>query len=416
MARAMTTKAVESIRPDPVKRREVPDPSLSGLYLIIQPSGAKSWALRYRYGGKPRKLTLGKWPVMGVAAARLAASEAVEAIEHGKDPGAEKKMAKAARLQAQLAERDKVKTLVSLFAKRHLSKLKSGAEVKRRLEVEVLPVWGNRDIQDIHRRDVIDLLDSIADSGRFTTANRVRAYLSKFFNWCVERDLLEMSPAMNVKAVAKEKSRERVLTDDELRWFWLACDDLGQPWGPLGKFLLLTGQRLGEVVAMTDDEIDGDKWHLKANRTKNSRAHDVPLSPSALAVMERIDRIGSLPGYIHTTTGTGPLGGFYKGRNRIADRMAQIAESETGALVNVPHWTWHDLRRTCATGLARLGTPVRVTEAVLNHVSGSGSGIVAVYQRHDFADEKRAALDAWARFIVQLVEGNSDSMINSAKD
>ena len=410
MVRALTTRSVEALKPGS-SREEIPDPGLTGLYLVMQPSGAKSWALRYRYGGKPKKLTLGKWPLMGVASARSAASEAIEAIELGKDPGAAKQQAKAARLEAQLSERDKVKTLFGQYAKRHLAKLKSGAEAKRRLEVEMLPLWGERDIHDIARRDVVDLLDAIADSGRSTTANRVRAYLSKFFNWCVERDVIELSPAMNVKAVAKEKSRDRVLSDDEIRWFWDACDDLGQPWGPLGKLLLLTGQRLGEVVAMTDSEIDADNWHLPADRTKNGRAHNVPLSPSALAVLESVERIESENGYVHTTTGESPVSGYFKGRNRIAESMAEIAAKETGEPVEIPHWTFHDLRRTCATGLARLGIPVRVTEAVLNHVSGTGGGIVAVYQRHDYADEKRRALEAWARFITQLTEGGSENVV-----
>jgi hypothetical protein len=174
MARALTTKAVEAVKPDPAKRREIPDPSLAGLYLVVQPSGAKSWALRYRWAGKPKKLTLGRWPIMGVAAARAAATEAIEAVGHGNDPGATKKRAKAERIEAQLSERDLIKTLLGDYAKRHLAKLKSGAEVKRRLEVEVLPHWGERDIHEITRRDVRDLLDRVGDSGRVTTANRRR--------------------------------------------------------------------------------------------------------------------------------------------------------------------------------------------------------------------------------------------------
>ena len=222
MAKALTTKAVEALKPD-ASRREIPDPALSGLYLVVQPSGAKSWALRYRYAGKPKKLTLGKWPIMGVAAARSAASEAIEAVEHGNDPGAAKRKAKAARIEAQLSERDKIKTLVDQYTTRHLSKLKSGADVQAQLARHVLPSWGDRKIQDIGKRDVIDLLDGIADSGRVVTANRVRAYLSSFFNWCVERDVIAASPLFGVKPVAKEASRERVLSDDEIRWLWRAA-------------------------------------------------------------------------------------------------------------------------------------------------------------------------------------------------
>lgn len=206
MAKALTTKSVENIKPDPAKRVEIPDPALSGLYLVVQPSGAKSWALRYRYAGKPKKLTLGKWPLMGLADARAAASEAIEVVEHGNDPSAARKATKAAKLEAQLSGRDKIKTLFDQYAKRHLAGLRSGEDVRRQMEHNVIQAWGDRDIQEIGKRDVIDLLDHIADSGRITTANRTRAYLSKFFNWCVDRDILTVSPATGVKPVAKEVS------------------------------------------------------------------------------------------------------------------------------------------------------------------------------------------------------------------
>jgi integrase len=402
---------VEAIKPDPNQRREIPDQALSGLYLVVQPSGAKSWALRYRYAGKPKKLTLGRWPVMGLADARAAASNAIETVDHGDDPGAAKKATKAARLEAQLSERDKIKTLVEQFGARHLSTLKSGETVKRELNRHVVAIWGERNIQEITKRDVIDLLDVIADSGRVVTANRVRAYLGKFLNWAVERDILSVSPAMGVKPAAKEKSRDRVMTDAEIKLFWQACTIEGQPWGHLGKMLLLTGQRLGEVVNIIDREVSGDVWHLTADRTKNGRAHDVPLSEAARDVLGAVERVKGSAGYVFTTNGASALQGYHKGRNHIAKRMVEIASHEAGEVVEIPHWTFHDLRRTAATGMARLGIPVRVTEAVLNHVSGTGGGIVGVYQRHDYADEKCNALEAWARFVADLVEGAADNVV-----
>lgn len=415
MAKALTTKSIEALKPKPAKRLEIPDPALVGLYLVVQPSGAKSWALRYRYAGKPKKLTLGRWPIMGLAEARAAASVAIEEVEGGTDPSAKKKATKAARLEAQLSERDKVKTLIDLFDKRHLSSLRSRDTVKRELDRHVVAEWGDRDIHTITKRDVIDLLDGIADSGRIITANRVRAYLNKFLNWCVERDILATSPAIGVKPVAKESSRDRVLSDDEIRWLWQACGTAGQPWGPLAKVLLLTGQRLGEVVGMRDSEITGDIWHLNAERTKNGRAHDVPLTEAVRDVLAGVERIEGRAGLYHTTNGRTPVSGFHKGRKHLAEHMAAAAEKEAGEPVEVRHWTFHDLRRTCATGMARLGIPVRVTEAVLNHVSGTGGGIVGVYQRHDYADEKRQALEAWGRYVLALVEGKADNVVSIAE-
>lgn len=407
----LTAAAVDKMQPTD-RRQEIPDSLCTGLYLVVQPTGKKSWQVRYRTSGTHRRMTLGPYPVLSLAEARQRARDALAAAAEGRDPAEE---ARAAKAQKPEDDRDKVRTLFKTYAKRHLAKLKSGDLVKRELDRFMVTTWGDRNIQDIAKRDVIDLLDGIADSGRVVTANRIRAYVNKFFSWCVERDVIAQSPAMGVKPAAKEASRDRVLSDDELRWFWAACDAEGFPWGPLGKFLLLTGQRLNEAAQMTDQEVRGALWHLSADRTKNSRAHDVPLSEAAGGVLKAIDRIKGSAGYIFTTTGRSPVSGFFKARATLAEAMEQIAAKERGEPVDIPRWTFHDLRRTAATGMARLGIPVRVTEAVLNHVSGTGGGIVAVYQRHDFADEKRQALDAWARYVMQLVEGKADNVVPIAE-
>ena len=410
-AKALTTRAVDAIKPDPSRRIEVPDAAMAGLYLVVQPTGAKGWALRYRFAGRPVKLTLGRWPAMGLAAARAAASEAVDTARHGTDPAAAKASTKAARREAQLTGRDKVATLVEQFDKRHLAALKSGTHARRFLDRFVVPAWGERDVSTITRRDVLDLLDGIADSGRAVTANRVLAHARKFFGWCVERDILTASPAVGIKSPAKEASRDRVLTDDEVRWLWQACGRVGQPWGAMARLLLLTGQRLNEVAQMSDGELQAGVWHLAASRVKNARAHDVPLSPAARDVLAGVERIKGSASFVFTTSGDAPVQGFHRARARLAAAMEAVASEERGEPVDIPHWGFHDLRRTAATGLARLGTPVRVTEAILNHVSGSGGGIVAVYQRHDYAKEKAGALEAWGRCLTVLVEGKDDNVV-----
>lgn len=399
------------------KRQEIPDDLCTGLYLVVQPTGRKSWQVRYRHGGVHRRMTLAAFPTLSLADARARARDVMAAASEGRDPAEEVKAAKAPKVPKAEDNRNKVTTLIGQFAKRHLKGLKSGDVVKRELDRFVVATWGDRDIHSITKRDVIDLLDGIADSGRVVTANRIRAYLNKFLNWCVERDILPMSPATGVKPVAKETSRDRVLTDDEIRWFWQACDTEGFPWGPLGKVLLLTGQRLNEAAQMTDTEIRGKFWHLSTDRTKNARAHDVPLSDAVQAVLNAVPRVADEKGvvrFIFTTTATTPVSGFHKGRQHLADKMGEIAAKERGGPVEIPHWTFHDLRRTAATGMARLGIAVRVTEAVLNHVSGTGGGIVAVYQRHDYADEKRVALEAWSRMVLSLVEGEPDNVVRLA--
>lgn len=405
----MTALSVEKAKPAD-RRQELPDSLVKGLYLVVQPSGRKGWQVRYRTGRAHRRMTLGAYPVLSLADAREKAREVLLAAQAGEDPAETARRAKRAR--GELAERDTMRELVNLHAERHLSKLKSGKSVARELERHVVSQWGDRNIHEITRRDAIDLLDGIADSGRATTANRVRGYLGKFFNWCIERDVIAASPMVGVKRPAKERSRDRVLSDDEIRWFMAACDRQGWPWGSVGKVLLLTGQRLGEVVGMREAEIQGDRWTLPSDRTKNGRAHVVPLSVSVRDVLAGVERIKGGPGLFFTTTGETPLSGFHKGRNRLAETMVEIATQERSEPVEIEHWTFHDLRRTAATGMARMGQPVHVVEAVLNHVSGSMSGVAGVYNRHAYEDEKRIALEAWARFVSDLVDGRADNVVS----
>lgn len=406
----LTAAGVEKLRPTE-RRQEIPDTLCTGLYLVVQPTGKKGWQVRYRHGGTHRRMTLGAYPVLSLAEARTRARAALAATMEGRDPAEEVRAAKAPKARD---DRNTIRALVDQFEKRHLRTLRSGTAVRRQFDLHVLPVWGGKDVQEITKRDVLDLLDALTDSGHSTGANRMRAYLSKFFNWCAERDVIETPPTLSVKAPAKEKVRDRVLNDDELRWLWQACEAEGFPWGPFGKMLLLTGQRRNEVAEIADAEIKGDAWHMSADRTKNGRAHLVPLSGAVAGILDGIDRVPDESGvvrFIFTTTGITPVSGFSKGLARIQASMGAIAEKERGEPVDIPHWTWHDLRRTAATGMARLGIPVRVTEAVLNHVSGTGGGIVAVYQRHDYADEKRQALEAWARLVAEIAEGKPGNVV-----
>jgi integrase len=421
MAKAFTPKAVEALQPDPEKRLEIPDAGLSGLYLVVQPSGAKAWALRYRHAGKPAKLTLGKWPVMGVAAARLAAADAIQQVEHGNDPAEQKKAAKAeaieaARLAADptLADRDKVKTVINLFMKRHAAHNRRADDVAAMFRREVLPKWGDRDIHDITKRDVIDLLDAVVDRGSPITANRLLAHLRTLWTWAKGRDIITASPFDGIKPPSPEKPRDRVLTDQEIVWFWRACEKLGQPFGPLYRFLLLTGQRLREGAEMTEGEMRGNLWIIPAARVKNEDEHSVPLSEAASAVLGGVQRISGKAGYVFTTTGLSPVSGFTRAKDRLDRLMCEIANEGRGPksdLIEIPPFTIHDLRRTAASGMAGLRFPPHVVEAVLNHRSGTRRGVAGVYNRHDYADEKRAALEAWGRFVLGLVAGKADNVV-----
>lgn len=409
MARALTTKAVENTKPDPEKRFEVPDPGLTGLYLVVQPSGSKSWALRYRLNGRPSKLTLGKWPIMGVAGARAAATAAIEEVEHGRDPAAARKAAKAAA--AQDADRDKVSSVVDLFLRRHASHNRSGDNVAAMFRREIIGKWGDREIHTITKRDVIEVLDAIVDRGSPVTANRLRAHLNTLFNWSKGRDIIGENPLDGIKPPAPEKPRDRVLNDAEIRLFWSACGGLGYPFAPLYRLLLLTGARLREVAEIEWREIDAETWTLPAERSKNGDEHAIPLSPEVRAIIDCLPRIGR---HAFTTTGATPASGFTRAKKRLDRLMGEAANKDhpkDAEPVVIPPFTIHDLRRTAATGMAGLRFPPHVVEAVLNHRSGSRRGVAGVYNRFDYADEKRQALEAWARFVMQLVESKADNVV-----
>ena len=393
------------------RRQEIPDDLCTGLYLVVQPTGKKSWQVRYRHGGVHRRMTLAPYPVLSLAEARQRAREVMAAASEGRDPAEEVKAAKAPKPED---DRDKVAVLVAQYDRRHLSKLKSGEMVRRELDRFVVAKWGERDIHDITKRDIIDLLDGIVDSGRVTTANRVRAYVGGFLNWCVSRDILAANPATGVRPPAPERARERVLSHDEIRWFWQACEADAFPFGMLHKMLLLTGQRLREVAQMTWREVDGGTWTLPAARSKNGDAHIVPLSPEARAILDGLPRIGR---HVFTTNGVSPVSGFSRAKARLDRLMAEAANKgapEGSEPLVIPPFTIHDLRRTMATGAADLRFPPHVVEAVLNHKSGTRRGVAGIYNRAAYADEKRQALEAWARFVLTLVEGKAANVVQLA--
>ncbi|MCP8939402.1 tyrosine-type recombinase/integrase [Alsobacter sp. SYSU M60028] len=406
MAKILTTKAVETAQPGPA-RREIPDGILPGLYLIVQPSGARSWAVRFRIDGRPRKHTLGAFPTVDLATARELGRAALTKVHAGVDPTDERNERRAAAKAARNATADLMHNVSEEFLKRHVrtkTRASSARETERILNVDVLPAWKGRRVQSITRRDVIALLDSVVDRGAPILANRVLAVVRRMFSWCVERGILEASPAAGVKAPSVERSRDRVLSDEELRVVLAAFDDIGWPFGPLFKVLLLTAQRRDEVGEMRWSEVDLGRriWTIPRERAKNDQAHEVPLSEPVVAILKELPRIEGRAGFVFTTTGTTPLGGYSRAKSRLDGFVLARLRSENLDAEPLPRWTLHDLRRTAATNMARLGVSQIVVEKVINHISGSLSGVAGIYNRHSFADEKRAALVAWAKWVEEL--------------
>ena len=408
-------------QPLPTVRKEVPDGKIGGLYLVLQPSGAKSWAVRYRFDGKPRKLTLGPYPAVDIAAARRRAQEAIGDVAGGQDPAAVKVASRAAAKAEREADGDRIERVVALFVERHAKpKTRDWRETERMLNREVIGRWRGRRLSQITRSQVHDMLDQIIDRGAPIRANRVFAQFRKMCRWAISRGIIERSPCEGVTAPSSETKRDRVLDDDEIRTAWQAFDSVGWPFGPICKLLLLTGARRDEVAGMRWAEIDLDArtWTLPAERTKNGRAHEVPLSGDAVEMIRGLPRVEGRVDLVFTTTGRTSVSGFSRAKMavdaHILDVLRDNASDSGSDVVRGPvRWTLHDLRRTVATGLQKLGVRLEVTEAVLNHVSGSRAGIVGIYQRHEYKDEKRLALEAWARRLDAILTDDEASNVIS---
>jgi integrase len=388
MARLTDAKVRSILAGD--RRIEVPDGLVGSLYLIIQPSGAKSWAIRYRHRGGYAKTTLGSYPAISLAEARQMAREAFLRLANGED-ALPNKASRAA------PEADTVTAVVEAFLNSHArphTKPSTAREIEGLFRRYVLPAWGARPIGSITRREIHELLDEIAARAP-TASNRTLAAVKQLFTWALERDMVQSHPSAAIKPKARERPRDRVLTDQEIVAIWRGAEQLAWPFGRIVQLLILTAARRDEVAGMRWSELDIDQrlWSIARERRKNQAAHDVPLSWLALELL------AALPHFVddrvfpaQRATSDGFVSGFSKAKARL-DALSSVAD-----------WRLHDLRRTCATGLQRLGAKLEVIEEILGHVSGSRAGVVGVYQRHRFEKEKRAALESWSRHIQSLLE------------
>lgn len=400
-----TAKWVEAVKAT-ATRQEIPDPGFKGFYLVVQPllGGAKSWAVRYK--GNP-KYTIGSVAAWTLKDAHKEAGRVMRAYDEGRDPRAEKKEANS--------DENLVENVLDDFLKRHVkakNKARTAYDVENTIKREIKPTWKGKRITAIRRRDVVNLLDDMVDRGVPTMAVRTYALLKKFFNWCVERGILEISPMAGLKAPATVEARDRVLSDSELRWAWLAADEIGWPFGPLFKLLMVTAQRKEEVAgaARPEFELNGKEpaWLIPPARAKNGREHLVPMMPLAIDLVEELPIIDESD-LLFTTNGKTTVGGFSKAKERLDAAMLKIARKEAEKRgddpqdVTIEPWVLHDFRRTAASGMAALGVQPHVVEAVLNHKSGTIKGVAAVYNRYDYEQEKKRALTRWERHIKTII-------------
>ena len=379
------------------------DTKLKGFGLRVTAKGVRVFLYQYRVGAKVRRHRLGHWPGVTTAQARKLAEMHRGSVQGGADPVAEKKARQTAVVQAEtdakrrrVADAFTVGVLIEGWRTGHLSERSASyqAEAPKRLRT-ALARWLDLPARSLDRTAAVEALDNVKANYGPVAANRVRAYGRACFGWAMRRGTIPENPFGAVPKPAQEQARERVLADAELGRVWLACDGLGEPWRSIFRLLVLTGQRRGEVAGMRWSELALDPaapavWALPGVRTKNGQAHDVPLSGPACELIQGTPRFQGCPFVFSQGRATAPSG-FGKAKARLDELL--VAEP-------IPPWTLHDLRRTVATGLQRLGVRLEVTEAVLNHISGSRAGIVGVYQRHAWTQEKRAALKAWAEHVV----------------
>jgi integrase len=382
------------------KRIEKFDAGAPGLCLRITDKGAKSWSVYYRLNGKHQRMTIGTWgkeaPGVGVAEARDRAREIKEQAKGGVDP----KGVRAAITAATQTEAGKTFTVVAEnYIKRECSKLKRGKEYEAAIRRELLPPWGAHLMTDLRRLHLSELTDVLLDAGKPGAANRVHEIAKRIFNWAVERGEIEASPFATMKAPVSKVMRERVLKPHEIEAVWKAWDVMGYPLGPLGKLLLVTAQRLREVAMMQWVEMDRDNamWVIPADRTKSGRETEVPLSSLALDILDGLPRFAQRDHVFTTTSGERPVSGFSKMKAR------------TDSFSGVTDWRLHDLRRTARTGLAELGVPEIIAEKVLNH--SPRNILTTIYNRHEYADEKRDALERWALRLREITEPAPENVV-----
>jgi integrase len=389
-SRTLTAAAVERIKPPKTGQEDHFDRSHPGLVLRCSYAGAKSWSYLFRLYGRQSRMTLGRWPAMTLSEARDAWRDAHKLVTRGENP-----------IKARPAAADTFAAVAAEWIKRDQEGNRTAHKVERAIERTVMARWRDRQISSITRRDALEAIDTLADRGTPIAARRLHAHLHRMFQWALGRGIIAANPMAALPKPGKEVARDRVLSDDELVVVWRACDVMGWPFGPLFRLLALTGARQNEIASLRWSEIHGDLIRLEGARTKNGQPHNIPLSPQALALVDGLPHIGDSD-WVFTTTGATPVSGWSK---------AKAALDKAVILQPLPEWHIHDLRRTVATGLQKLGFSLQVIEAVLGHVSGSRSGIVGVYQRHSFDPEKRQALDAWARHVEQIVSGKPAAVL-----
>ena len=366
----------------PVGREDFRDRGTRGLQLRSSPSGVKTFSFVFRLGSKMGRATLGRYPDVDLKFARTKADEFRKLVSQGIDPRSEK--LEKRRLQEMTVEL-MVHEFIQTYAK---PKNSSWKQAESNLRLYLSNFYGTQPISEITRADIHQVLDDLIARDKQTAANRALAHIRKFFGWLVERGHLNHSPADHIKPRHKESERDRVLSDAEIKAIWNAAAAMSGPYSAWLKLLLLCGQRRAETASMRRSQIIDGNWHLSATDTKNKQPHIIPLPNQAQRLVNQLlEKEGNF--LIKSgRNGDRPVNGFSKAKLQM-DRLS-----------GVENWKFHDLRRTVATNLTKLGIDRLILQKIINH---SERGVTQVYDRYSYMDEKREALQKWADRLDEII-------------
>ena len=401
MKTMLTDRAMKAMKPAaPGARKMIWDAAVPSFGVRVTDKGQVTFVVMRRLHGKLLRRTLGQYPILTLAEARETALEALRDIAKGIDP----KEKRAAQKHAEALRRANSFAMVAEdFIARHVKKLRTGHDIEATIRRELISRWAERPITDISRRDIVEFVEEVTNSGRPHAAHKTFAHCSKLFTWALARHIVEASPCAGTKVselTGKNAPRQRVLSEAEIRALWTATAGLGYPVAPFVRLLLLCGQRLREIAEMQWTEFDLDKglWTIPPERMKGSAAHEVPLAPISVELLQSLPRWTG-PFVFSTTGGDRPISGFSKIKLRID---AAIQEP-------IAPWRFHDLRRTMRTGLGALPIPSNVCELCIAHAQ---PGLHKVYDRHGYRDEKRRAFELWAARVAEILEpGIGDDIV-----
>jgi integrase len=384
----LTHTSIESIKPPTIGQVEYRDETQRGLVLRVSQGGAKTWMVRYAKNGKRRRYKLGRFPTMGLADARTAAKAYLGDVAKGEDPAQERADAKAEPTFAEFAQ---------VYLERYAVKKRHRglqADISM-LRVDLLPAFGDWKMSAIRKPHIIAMLDRIVDRGAPASANRTKTLISKIFNFAESRGVIEYNPAVRLAAPAQKRSRNRWLTEDELRRLFAELQIESPRRQAVVLTAVLTAARPSEVLGMRWAEIDGEWWIIPGTRTKNGREHRLFLVPTVMAA------INALP----------PPDSDFVFHSHLSRKPIE------GAGTTTMFWKWflpllaragiegvqfRDLRRTVSTHMNRIGIDAVLVERILNHVQ---PGVAAVYNRHGYDAEKRRALLRWERELTAIITG-----------